>query len=137
MKIKNVACALLTQWNSILLQDRKSISKYGEEWSFFWWAIEAGETSKQALIREIQEELNLDIKDWEIQYLGEMVHYTDFGVEYHRFLYGIKIPENITDFKDYEWNGARFFDVDETLKLKFNTSVEAEICQLKNNFLNR
>jgi hypothetical protein len=36
MKEKNIVCALLVNdKNQVLLQDRKGISKYGEEWSFF------------------------------------------------------------------------------------------------------
>ncbi|MBB1565266.1 NUDIX hydrolase [Candidatus Gracilibacteria bacterium] len=135
MKIKNVACALLVKDNKLLLQDRKSISKYGEEWSFFGGGIEDGENSKEALIREIKEELGFDISSWEISYLGEIVHYTDFGIEYHRFLYGIKIPENINIFDDKEGSGAYFFSLDEARKLKFNTNIDAEISQLENNFL--
>lgn len=58
MKIKSVACALLLNIdNELLLQDRRDISKYGEEWSFFGGGIEVGEDSKTALIREINEEL--------------------------------------------------------------------------------
>jgi hypothetical protein len=34
-KIKKVACALLIKEGCILIQDRKGISKYGEDWSFF------------------------------------------------------------------------------------------------------
>ena len=135
MKIKNVACALLVKDGKLLLQDRKNISKYWEEWSFFWWWIEAWEDSKQALIREIKEELDFDISSWEISYLWEIVHYTDFWIEYHRFLYWIKIPENINIFDDKEWSWAYFFDLNKVLNLKFNTNIDAEIFQLKNNFL--
>ena len=34
--------------NKILLQDRRKISKRGEEWGFFGGGIEEGETPKQA-----------------------------------------------------------------------------------------
>ncbi|PZM85670.1 hypothetical protein DLH72_01655 [Candidatus Gracilibacteria bacterium] len=135
MKVKNVSCALLIKNGKLLIQDRKDISKYGEEWSFFGGAIEKGESPKQALIREIKEELGLDISNLEIKYLGEIVHYTNFDIEYHRFLFGIKLPENIKNFEDKEGSGAYFFDLEEVLKLKFNTKIEAEIYQLKNNFL--
>lgn len=135
MKIKNVSCALLIKNGKLLIQDRKNISKYWEEWSFFGWAIENWETPKQALIREIKEELWLDISNLEIKYLWEIVHYTNFDIEYHRFLFWIKLPENIKNFEDKEWSWAYFFDLEEVLKLKFNTKIEAEIYQLKNNFL--
>lgn len=136
MKKKSVACALLIKWNKILLQERKWISKYWEEWSFFWWWLEEWENSKEALLREMEEELKFDISNWEIKYLWEIVHYiNEFDLEYHRFLYWIQIPNNINKFDDKEWSGAYFFDIDELNNLKFNTSVVAEISQLKDNFI--
>lgn len=48
-------------WN-ILFQNRKSISKIWEEYWFFGWWVEAWETFEEALIREIKEELNIDLK---------------------------------------------------------------------------
>ncbi|MDP2091172.1 MAG: NUDIX hydrolase [Candidatus Gracilibacteria bacterium] len=137
MKKKYVACALLlNNKNKLLIQDRKGISKYGEEWSFFGGGIEKGENSKEALIREIQEELGYDISNWKILYLGEIVHYIKtIDIEYHRFLYGIKIPNNIENFYDNEGSGAVFFSLDEVKKLKFNTNILAEIMQLENNFI--
>lgn len=136
MKIKNVACALLIKDNKILLQNRSNISKYWEEWSFFGGGIEQWETPKIALFRELKEELNLDIPEENITYLWEIVHFMkDFDIEYHRFLFGIHIPEHIITFTDLEWSGAEFFDLHMVKTLKFNTPVEAEISQLENNFL--
>lgn len=134
MKIKSVACALLVKNWKLLLQERKWISKYWEEWSFFWWKIEEWENSKEALIREMNEELWFDINNWNIKYLWEIVHYLkDLNLEYHRFLYLINIPENVNSFDDKEWSWAYFFDLDEVKNLKFNTNTEVEILQLRNN----
>jgi len=49
----------------ILLQDRHGISKIGEEWGFFGGGIETGEIPEQALKREIKEELNFELHDFE------------------------------------------------------------------------
>jgi 8-oxo-dGTP pyrophosphatase MutT (NUDIX family) len=137
MKKKYVACALLlNNKNELLIQNRKWISKYWEEWSFFWWGLEEWENSKEALIREIKEELWYDILNWENIYLWEIVHYIkSFDIEYHRFLYWIKIPNNIENFYDNEWSWTMFFSLDEVKKLKFNTNILAEIIQLENNFI--
>lgn len=61
---RSVALAVFyTQDKRILLQDRHSISKAGEEWGWFGGGLEPGETPEQALIREIKEELTIDIVD--------------------------------------------------------------------------
>lgn len=48
----------------ILLQNRKGISKYGEEWGYFGGGIEQGETPEEAVVRETKEELTFDLKDY-------------------------------------------------------------------------
>lgn len=134
MKKKSVACALLIKDWKLLLQERKWISKYWEEWSFFWWRIEEWENSKEALIREMNEELWFDINNWNVKYLWEVVYYLkDLDLEYHRFLYLIEIPEDVNKFDDQEWSWAYFFGLDKVKDLKFNTNTEVEILQLKNN----
>src|SRR3989338_7860445 len=45
----------------ILLQDRKGISKYGEEWGFFGGKLEGSETPEAGIIRETKEELDYDL----------------------------------------------------------------------------
>ncbi len=48
---------------NILIQDRKDISKFGEEYGFFGGGIEKDETPKQAVIREIIEELGIELTE--------------------------------------------------------------------------
>lgn len=50
----------------ILFQNRKSISKIWEEYWFFGGGVEDGESFEVAIIREIKEELNLDINPEDI-----------------------------------------------------------------------
>lgn len=132
MKTKYVACALLIKDNKILIQNRKWISKYWEKWSFFWWWIEEWEDKERALKREIQEELRLDISNWNKAYLWEIVHnIEEHDLEYHRFLYFVEIPEDVKIFEDLEWNWAYFYKIDDLLKLKFNTDISKEVLILK------
>ncbi|MEN9625676.1 MAG: hypothetical protein RL557_4 [archaeon] len=50
-------CIFYTSDKKILLQDRRNISKFGEQWGFFGGSIEEGENPEQAVVREIFEEL--------------------------------------------------------------------------------
>lgn len=49
----------------ILMQDRREISKFGEEWGFFGGSLEEGENPRTALKREIVEELEFNLEDFE------------------------------------------------------------------------
>lgn len=57
----------------ILLQDRKSISKFGEEWGYFGGGIEENETPLDAVIRETEEELGLTLEKEHFTFIGEDV----------------------------------------------------------------
>lgn len=66
MEKRKVAIILFVDKDRILLQDRREISKHGEEYGFFGGKIEHDETPEQALKREISEELGIDIKEFKI-----------------------------------------------------------------------
>jgi len=59
----------------ILLQYRAGLSRYGTEWGFFGGKIESGETPEQALVREIKEELDYDLKEY--KFLCELARATN------------------------------------------------------------
>lgn len=58
-----VAVALSGQDGRIFLQQRPARKHHGGLWEFPGGKIEAGETPRQALIREIEEELALTLKE--------------------------------------------------------------------------
>ena len=58
MKQRNLSTIIFFEHDGrILLQDRRSITKFGEEWGPFGGSIETGETPDQAIRREVKEEL--------------------------------------------------------------------------------
>ena len=129
MKIKHVACAILVNENNeVLIQKREGISKYWEEWSFFGGWIEGAESSREALVREMSEELEKDIGSWKYSDLWEVVHMIPwFDIEYHRHVFLLHIPVWSTDFVDHEWAGAYFFSIEEIREKKFNTPIHEEM----------
>lgn len=50
--------------NKFLVQDRTSISKYGEEVTFFGWWLDEGENPLQWAQRESQEELGIKFNEY-------------------------------------------------------------------------
>jgi 8-oxo-dGTP diphosphatase len=61
MKEIHVAAAIIIKDNKIFCTQR-GYGEFKDKWEFPGGKLEAGETSEQALIREIKEELNADIK---------------------------------------------------------------------------
>lgn len=79
---------------NILLQDRKDFTtrRFEEEYGFFGGKMEAEETPEEALKREIREELNIDIKDFEFfkKYTQE---FEDWGTTIERNVFLAPMPD--------------------------------------------
>ncbi len=65
--MKQVAHVLLFDRDArlvIYLRDNKSEIPFPDHWDFFGGHLEAGETPEDALVREVEEELELTLKEW-------------------------------------------------------------------------
>ena len=80
MKIIDVTCALIQNQGKILVVQRGKKMKLPLKWEFPGGKIEDGESEEDCLIREIKEELNIDIEL--IKRLTPSVyHYPDFSIQ--------------------------------------------------------
>ncbi len=135
--MKKVACLMIINKNNeLLLQNRESISKYWEEWSFFWWWIEEWESHFEAAKREAEEELSLELDENSVEYLWVVENRLEYmwkTKDYIRYIYKIVTDRKETDFIDLEWDGAKFFNLDDVKNLKFNTSILKELKLLSKN----
>ena len=76
----------------VILQDRRRMNKWGEEYGFFGGQIEEGETPEEALKREVLEELGIQINNFElfehrIQELGKI------GIRVEKWVHLAKFPD--------------------------------------------
>jgi len=99
----------------ILLQDRRDISKRGEEWGFFGGGIENNETPEEALVREIKEELDYQLDEY--SYLKE-VHYvtSEFNITLYAFIAPLK--DRLKKFNQKEGQGMKLYSLEQAKKLK-------------------
>ena len=65
MKTKDVVAAIIKKDNSYLIAQRNKNKYMGLKWEFPGGQVEPNETFHEALSREIQEELNIDINVYE------------------------------------------------------------------------
>lgn len=123
-----VTCAIIEQHGRVLVTQRSAKMALPLLWEFPGGKLEDGETEEACLIREIQEELSLDIKplrrltpvrqqheDKTIELIPYISHY-DKGIIHlleHRTYHWVK-PE---DLRTYTWCPADIPIVDEYLRL--------------------
>jgi len=136
MKIRNVAIIIFyDKDNRILLQDRRGISKLGEEWGFFGGEINKDETPEQAVVRESREELNFDLKEY--KYIGEYSYEIEDSLK-KRFanfdfdfilckVFIASLKDNLPKFKLKEGKNMRLFSLNEAEKLKMVSKGDIEI----------
>lgn len=105
MKKIEVVAGIIFYKDRILCCQRKT-NKYpylSEKWEFPGGKLEEGETREKALIREIDEELEMEIKD--LKFALTVVHqYEDFQLTMHTyFAYSQKPKMKLNDHKDTVW----------------------------------
>ncbi len=97
--------------NQILIQDRRGFKK--PDWGFFGGKIEKDETPIKALVREIKEELDINIKKKDVKYIGSSTAiWDDYKIIRYIYLY----PTKQKDFNVYEGKGAYWMSFNETRK---------------------
>ena len=102
----------LDKEGNAVIQDRRNYSKSGETFGLYGGGIEEGETSDQAIVRELKEELDLNItypklwKEMEINIKGHGLG--------HFSLYIFPINKELKSSKDIE--GKKYFSTINKLK---------------------
>jgi hypothetical protein len=85
-------------------------------------------------LREAKEELDLDMTQFDFQYIGKRVrYYSEADYEATRYLYLVKTQMQREDFNVLEGSGCEYFTLDEAKNLHFAFEMDDEIEMLKRN----
>ena len=118
--MKKIASIILENDNGeilLYLRDNKPSIPFPHHWDLFGGHIEKGETPEQALVREIKEELNIDLNDFKFFKKYECME----GDAYPniKYIYLGKINKSINQLKLKEGERLQFFSKDEIPNVKF------------------
>ncbi len=102
--------------NRILLQNRKKMSKTGEEWGFFGGHIEKNESPEEAVIRETKEELDFELKNHKFLGFDKKQATKEIFVEHYTFI--VPLKNNLSKFNQSEGSGMKLFSLNQAKKLK-------------------
>jgi len=139
MKSRTIAIVIpYTKDKKILLQNRKSISKWGEEWSFWGGGQEPNESIEEAARREIKEELNFNLK--ELNYLGKLSKiqkrikepFDEVEISYEIFM--TPVSDNLSQFKVSEGDGINFFSINDARNLTMAPEIDSKTLDMVEEF---
>ena len=100
---------------NILLQDRRRISKWGEEYGFFGGKIEEGETPEKALKREIREELRIELSNYVLfKHQIRLIPEINMRVDIHLFIAPLPDLRNVS----VQEGDLAFMSFDDSFKIK-------------------
>ena len=109
-KATNVVAAVIKKDNLYLITQRNRNKHMGLKWEFPGGKVEVNETLKEALTREIYEELNIDINVYE-KLAEESYKDSEINIVLHYFLCSIKDGViNLNEHEAMEWIDKTDFD---------------------------
>ena len=118
--MKQIAQVLLFDCNHrllIYLRDDKPEIPFPNHWDFFGGHVEAGESPEQALVREIKEELGIELKQWQFVRRYECME----GDVYPnvKFIYRASIDQAAEELVLYEGQKLKGITIEERFDYKF------------------
>ena len=124
--IISVTCWIINKDGKILLTQRKLDKHNGGKWEPTTGLIVSGESSLQGMIRELNEEIGINVNQSEIKLIKEIVE-ERADVSFFRDIYLIKKDIDLEDikYKDGEVVSAKYATIDEfKLMLSNNETLE-------------
>lgn len=114
MKIRGSVIILEKEGKFLLqLRDNNSKTMNPNKWGLFGGHIKKEETPIKAIIREIKEELDLELKKELIEKVKEFI-----SEEHEAFIFKTLLEKNLSEIKLNEGQDMRLFSLEEIYKLK-------------------
>jgi 8-oxo-dGTP diphosphatase len=124
--VKQIAMVLLfDRYNRLLvyLRDRKASIPFPDHWDFIGGHVEEGETPAQALVREVKEELGIDLKQWQFFRSYECTEGDAYPNVKH--IYWAKIDKQPEELTLYEGQKLASINAEERKNLRFANTLGA------------
>jgi len=107
------ACIIAKDTKRIILQQRDKFGSHPRNWGFWGGKVEDNENVSQALLREVCEELNIDIRKDVIKiYPLDQYHSRNKDFSYYSFVILVKkefIPKLNHESGGYAWTEHEYF----------------------------
>jgi 8-oxo-dGTP diphosphatase len=118
--MKQIAMVLLFDRHGrllIYLRDNKPEIPFPNHWDFFGGHIEEGETPEQALVREVREELGIELQEWQ----GFAAYACKEGDVYPniKHVFWAKIGATVEELTLYEGQRLKSISAEERKGIKF------------------
>ena len=101
----------------IYLRDNKPDIPFPNHWDFFGGHVEEGETPEEALIREVNEELGVDLEDW--NFFRTYVCTTGDAYSNVKYIYEARLEKNSQELTLYEGQALRSLALEERASVRF------------------
>jgi 8-oxo-dGTP diphosphatase len=99
----DVTCAIIVEGNKILVTQRSEKMSLPLKWEFPGGKIEENETAENCILREIKEELNIEIK-LITRLESKYFEYPSFSINLTPFISKYLSGEiNLVEHKDFKW----------------------------------
>ena len=109
----------------LALRDNKSWIPFPNHWDLIGGHVEAGETPEEALVREVKEELDIDLQEYTFYKKIECL--TGDAYENIKYIYTGKINLPIEEITLLEGERAQYFSKEEITDLKFANIIKSVI----------
>ncbi|MBK9388711.1 MAG: NUDIX domain-containing protein [Bacteroidetes bacterium] len=111
----------------LALRDNKSWIPFPNHWDLIGGHVEEGETPEEALVREYNEELGLELKEY--KFYKEFLCLKGDAFENIKYIYTGKINLPIDEITLYEGQYARYFTKKEIPATKFANIIKSIVIE--------